>query len=153
MQMANAGGFGRILVPFDGSKDAEKAVRTAAVLASKFRSSVVVVHVYHSPLMPYAAGSGMPGPDYHELEQAAKEGGSAILARGLKLAEDAGLKAKGELLQSTSVVQAVVEYASDNGFDLIVVGTRGMTGFKKLILGSVSSGLASHSPCPVLVVR
>jgi nucleotide-binding universal stress UspA family protein len=95
----------------------------------------------------------MPAPDYRELEDAAKENGEKVLSRGIQLTKDAGISARGELLEASSVVEALVDFATAEKADLIVVGTRGMTGFKKLILGSVSSGLVGHAPCPVLVVR
>lgn len=145
--------FGRIVVAFDGSKDSVKAVHLACSLASSFDSNLTVVHVYHSPVIAYGAGPGIPMPDYRDLEGAAEETGNKILACGVQLANDAGVKAKGELLQSSSVVETLVGFALNEKADLIVVGTRGMTGFKKLVLGSVSSGLVSHAPCPVLVAR
>ncbi|MDE1853788.1 MAG: universal stress protein [Thaumarchaeota archaeon] len=148
-----AGEFRKIIVAFDGSKDSFTAVELACSLASRYNSEVAVVHVYASPLVAFSAGPGMPIPDYKELEDAAKEGGQKTLSRGVQLASNAGVKVKGELIQYSSVVEALVEYAADSKADLIVVGTRGMTGFKKLILGSVSAGLVSHAPCPVLVAR
>jgi nucleotide-binding universal stress UspA family protein len=51
------------------------------------------------------------------------------------------------------VVAAIVEYAEDKNIDLIVVGSRGMSGFKKLLLGSVASGVVTYAHCPVLVVK
>jgi nucleotide-binding universal stress UspA family protein len=143
----------RILVAFDGSKDAVRAVRLACSFARKFGSEISVVHVYSSPLIGFSAASGMPIPDYRDLEDAAKDTGQKVLFRGVQVASEAGVQARGELLQASSVVEALVDYAAKEHSDLIVVGTRGMTGFKKLILGSVSSGLVSHSPCPVLVAR
>ena len=82
-----------------------------------------------------------------------KKRARGVLADGIKLAEERGVKARGELLEASSTVQAIVEFAANEKADMIIVGTRGMTGFKKLILGSVSSGLVGHSECPVLVVR
>ena len=145
--------FSRIMVAFDGSKDAEKAVQLASSLSLKFRADLFVVHVFASPAVGLSAASGMPIPDYQEMEDASKVAGKKILDRGVQLAAEAGAKPSGELLQSPSVVEALVTYASNHGIELIVVGTRGMTGFKKLILGSVSTGLVSHSHCPVLVAR
>jgi nucleotide-binding universal stress UspA family protein len=154
-QLANMSnkGFQKVVVAFDGSKDSIKAVQLAASIASTYGSKLTVVHVYGSPSMVFAAGPGMPMPDYKELEDAAKESGETILSRGLQAASQGGAKAKGELLQATSVVEALVGFAADENADLIVVGTRGMTGFKKLIMGSVSTGLVGHAHCPVLVVR
>lgn len=145
--------FNRILVAFDGSGDSVKAIEMAAGLSNEFGSEVTVVHVYRSPVMGLGTPSGMPPMDYSELEDAAKEAGQKVLARGLELARESGVKAQGELIEASSVVEAMVDLATSQKADLVVTGTRGMTGFKKLLLGSISSGLVSHSPCPVLVVR
>ncbi len=76
------------------------------------------------------------------------------MADVVKEAEDAGLKVRGEIVENAqSAVQAITEYASNSKIDLIVMGTRGLTGFRKLLLGSVSNGVVSHAPCSVLVVR
>jgi nucleotide-binding universal stress UspA family protein len=151
--MSESGKFDRIMVAFDGSKDAAKAVSLAASLSLKFGAELTLIHVFASPTIAFSAASGMPTPDYSDLEDAAKDAGQKILSRGLKLATDAGVKPRGELIEASSVVEALVDFAAKYGADLIVVGTRGMTGFKKLILGSVSSGLISHAHCPVLVAR
>ncbi len=151
--MSEGAKFGRIVAAFDGSEDAMKAVRLAAALSLKFDAELLVVHVFSSPTIALTAASGMPGPDYREMEDASREAGQKVLTRGIQLASDAGAKAKGELLEAPSVVEAIANYAENRKADLIVVGTRGMTGFKKLILGSVSAGLISHAHCPVLVAR
>jgi nucleotide-binding universal stress UspA family protein len=145
--------FAKIMVAFDGSKDATSAVRLAASLSKQFGSELTVIHVFGSPSVGLSAASGMPLPDYGELEDAARAAGEKVLAAGVQVATESGVKAKGELKEAPSVVEALVEYAEKQKVDLIVVGTRGMTGFKKLILGSVSSGLVSHAHCPVLVAR
>jgi nucleotide-binding universal stress UspA family protein len=145
--------FAKIVVAFDGSDYAAKAARLAASLSMKFSSELIVVHVFSSPTYALSAASGMPGPDYRELEDAAREAGQKVLSRGVQLALSAGAKASGELLEAPSVVEAIANYSENQKADLIVVGTRGMTGFRKLLLGSVSSGLISHAHCPVLVAR
>jgi nucleotide-binding universal stress UspA family protein len=144
--------FKKIVVAYDGSADSGKAIGFAARLAEKFGGEITVVHVYSSPMI-YSGAAGLPAPDVPGLEEAAREGGKKVLAEGLALAKKEGADAKGELLEAPSIVQAVADYSAGHEADLIVVGTRGMTGFKKLVLGSVSSGLVSHAHCPVLVVR
>ncbi len=57
------------------------------------------------------------------------------------------------LIKYTSVVKEIVEYAEKMKIDMIVIGSRGVTGFKKLLLGSVASGVVTYSHCPVLVVK
>jgi len=147
--------FGKIMIAFDGSKDSVKAVDFGCSLAEKYGSTVVIVHVYSPALPPYVGAAPMPIPEV-ELEgvaEVSKKRARGVLADGIKLAEERGVKARGELLEASSTVQAIVEFAANEKADMIIVGTRGMTGFKKLILGSVSSGLVGHSECPVLVVR
>jgi nucleotide-binding universal stress UspA family protein len=51
------------------------------------------------------------------------------------------------------VTKDILEYAKANKVDIIVVGSRGMTGFKKLLVGSVASGVVTYSECPVVVVK
>lgn len=145
--------FGKIIVAFDGSADSVKAVQLAGSIASKYGSSFTLVHIFTSPVVGLSAASGMPIPDYGVLEDAAKSTGKGVLAKGLQLATEMGLSAQGELIEASSVVEAIVNYAERQSADLIVVGTRGITGFKQLIVGSVSSGLVSHAKCPVLVAR
>lgn len=53
----------------------------------------------------------------------------------------------------TSVVKEIVEYAEKQKIDLIIIGSRGKTGFKKMLLGSVSSGVVTYVHCPVLVIK
>ncbi len=151
--MTSPAEFRRVVVAFDGSKDSVKAVHLAASICSKFGSEIVVVHVFASPSVGLSAASGMPLPDYSDMEEASKEVGQKVLSRGVQIASEDGVKAEGKLIEAASVVEALVELAQKQDADLIVAGTRGMTGFKKLILGSVSSGLVGHAHCPVLVVR
>jgi nucleotide-binding universal stress UspA family protein len=109
--------------------------------------------VYSFAVFAYGGATPMPVPDVQPLEEAAKTRGLSILNKGLAIARECGAEAEGELIEAPSIVQALVEYSAKEHVDLIVAGTRGVTGFKKLIMGSVSSGLAGHAECPVLVVR
>ncbi|MDG6903084.1 MAG: universal stress protein [Nitrososphaerota archaeon] len=151
--MPNGVGFKSVVVAYDGSKDADKAVAVACSIAAKYGSKVAILHVFRSPSTVYAPGPGMPIPDFGDLESAAEQVGKGVLTRGLAVASKAGVTAKGELIESPSAVEAIVTFASQERADLIILGTRGMTGFKKLVLGSVSTGVVSHAHCAVLVVR
>jgi nucleotide-binding universal stress UspA family protein len=144
--------FRKIVVAYDGSENSVRAVGVAAGIAAKFDSELIVVHVYSSPVIPYSV-AGAPVPNYAELEKVAEDGAKSTLAKGVLVARESGVAARAELLEASSTVQALTEFTSSEKADLLVVGTRGMTGFKKLILGSVSSGLVGHASCSVLVVR
>ncbi|MGH9972303.1 MAG: universal stress protein, partial [Nitrososphaeraceae archaeon] len=52
-----------------------------------------------------------------------------------------------------SIVSTILEYAENENTDLIIIGTRGVTGFKRILLGSVASGIITYAHCPVLVIR
>jgi nucleotide-binding universal stress UspA family protein len=145
--------FRKIMVAFDTSKDSVKAIEFGCSLAKKYGSTLLVVHVYTASFPLYSGVAQMPAPEYEGVAELSKERARGVLREGIELAEAQGVKAKGELLEASSTVQAILEFDMSEKVDLIIVGTRGMTGFKKLILGSVSSGLVSHSECPVLVVR
>ena len=64
-----------------------------------------------------------------------------------------GIKVKTEALEANSSANKITEYAEENGMELIVMGTHGYTGLKKLIMGSVASGVLNSSPVPVLLIR
>jgi nucleotide-binding universal stress UspA family protein len=70
------------------------------------------------------------------------------------LASATGVNLKTEMIASpTSVVPAIVDYAEKNNVDVIVTGTKGRSGFTKLLLGSVASGVVTYANCPVMVVK
>ena len=151
--MSGETSFKKILVAYEGSPDSAKAIKAAAAVAKMFGASVRVLHVYSVPLYTYVGPSGMPPIDANILEDAARSKARSTIESGVDMARKEGLKAQGELLEGGSVVQAIVEFAQGEKVDLIVIGTRGMSGFKKLLLGSVSSGVVTDASCPVLVVK
>jgi nucleotide-binding universal stress UspA family protein len=144
--------FKKLVVAYDGSDNAARAVRTACSLA-KQGAALVLVHVYSAPVYLYAGPAAISPEQVRLLEDGAMAKAREILARGVELARREGANPKSELLESASTVQALVEFSANEKADLLVVGTRGMTGFKKLILGSVSGGVINHATCSVLVVR
>ncbi len=146
-------GFKRILAAFDGSEDSIKAVKRGSSLAKEFNATLTVLHVYSLPALTYGGPGPMPQIDFVALDESARSKAKEVLDRGVAVAKDEGVVAKAKVLKASSVVQAIVELATDEKFDLIVMGTRGMTGFRKLLVGSVSSGVVSHAQCCVLVVR
>ena len=68
-------------------------------------------------------------------------------------ANEKNIQIKTEIISSTNIAGCIVEYAKESYIDLIVIGTRGRSGFKKLLLGSVASHVVTYAHCPVLVVK
>jgi nucleotide-binding universal stress UspA family protein len=125
----NAFSISLILVPVDGSVSAEKSARVALDLALKYRAKIVALSIVASPGFALTGPAGAPA----DLTEYYKEGTTGA--------------------RQASTVGAIVEFAEKEKVDLIVMGTRGLGGFKKLLLGSVSNGVVSHAPCSVLIVR
>ena len=134
-----------IVVAYDGSEPARRALDRAAALASQGASVTVVsaVSVQH----PAAIGRTAGPVDPDELQERNRE-----LAEAERLLAERGVHAKAiEVVGDPP--DAIVEAAKEAGADLIIVGTRGQSLAKRLMLGSVSTGIVHHAHCDVLVVR
>lgn len=89
-----------------------------------------------------------------EVTRKEMEKGQQHVHRVKQQATEKNVNVKTEVITGiTSVVREIVEYAENKKVDTIVIGSRGMTGFKKMLLGSVASGVVTYSHCPVLVVK
>lgn len=153
---AGTGPFRRILAATDGSKDALRATKVAIALAKRHGAELIIVSA-----VPFAVGVGGDEPDalggaraLTEFHQFARAEAGQVLKRATALAREEGVPARGVVLdRATSAVEMITTFAKAERVDLIVSGTRGHSGFKKLLLGSVSGALVIHAPCSVLVVR
>ena len=149
--------FQRILVAVDGSEGSARASEVAVDLAERLDAQLFVLNVYrgypeYMTLFPRAPSPS--GDAIQAYESYARKAALEVVGRTLSMAEKKGVKAKPQTSGTVgSVVQAITDYAASEKIDLIVMGTRGMGGFKKMLLGSVSSGVVTHAQCAVLVVR
>ena len=150
----------KVLVPIDGSELSRKAADYAILLSSKLGSELFIMHVLND--VPYEHNVGSYGlydietPD--EIKQILQESKEMTKEWFDKIKEDAvkmNMKViKTELVTTRSSIEsAIVDYAERNGIDLIVLGTAGHSGFKKLFVGSVASGVIKHSHCPVMMIK
>ena len=140
-----------ILVPLDGSEWSFRAAKYAIKIAKMANAEVVCVHaVANLPYTAYAH-AGVLIPQYiEEAKNEAQKWYDEVNA----MAEKAGVRMSAEtILNVFSVADAIIGYAEKNNVDLIIMGTKGRTGLKKVLLGSVASGVISHAKCPILVVR
>src|SRR5437879_3826562 len=147
----------------DGSESAQRASQAALELAEKLKADLVVLHAitpptsyYHSTIASPTRMS-LPAPSQHEIDAYyayARKAAMGIVGETESKAKKQGIHVKTETPEAvSSVVETIINHATKESVDLIVVGTRGLGGFKKMLLGSVSSGIVSHAHCPVLVVR
>lgn len=149
--------FGKILVCVDGSESSMKAGDYALILAEQSGALVIVLNVIASYLgyTRSAPAFGLVAPSaINDLIEKSKHEAQEWFDDIAKKAAEKGVKVLTEIVASpTSVVPAIVDYAEQNKVDLIVVGTRGRSGFTKLLLGSVASGVVTYASCPVMVIK
>ena len=148
MSKNTASRFARILLATDGSPSAQQAAEVAATIAKAFDSEVTVLSAIPSISARVAP---LEGEYYSKLINKADDNADKAAAVFKKAGVTVSQK---EVPQGrASVVEAITDYAAQDKTSLVVLGTRGLGGFKRALLGSVSSGVAEHSPCAALVVR
>jgi len=155
--------FKNILVAVDGSESSKRAAHVALGLAEKLRAQLIVLHAispptsYYRSNFPVPVGMAPPPPSQKEIDTYsayARRVALGIVGDTVSEAKKVGTNVKTELPEGvSSVVETIINHAAKEHVDLIIVGTRGLGGFKKMLIGSVSSGVISHANCPVLVVR
>lgn len=140
-----------ILVPLDGSDSSFQAAKYGINLAKMAGARVIFVHaVVRPPYMEFKS-AGLVIVSYIEE---AKRHAESWFAKAGEMASSAGVKFTSEtVLDVASVADTIVNYAESKKVDLIVMGTKGRTGVRRFLLGSVASGVLAHARCSVLVVR
>jgi len=141
--------FKRIVVAYDGSDHAIKALNTAIELAKAFNSKLDVVEVVDTAALLGMGFAPVPSDVIAQIYNKAQND----VEQAKKKAQDAGVKDVTSQVLEGDPATSIIEYASKNGADLIVIGSRGLSTFKRLILGSVSSKVVQESRVPVLVVK
>ena len=143
--------YKHILVPVDGSSAAQYAVLKAIELAKAFDGDVTVVYVI-DPYPFTGLGSDFAYGQAEYLSAASEEAKQAN-DQALKACEQAGVKAAGRVVEAHGAWRGILEAAASSRSDLIVMGSHGRHGLEKIILGSETQRVLSHSKLSVLVVR
>ena len=145
---------GTVLLCYDGSEPARHAIATASSLVRADAWRVVVAWQPLAAVSTFAWGSAMDAQTLDTVDAQAREAADALVADGLAAARDAGLEAEGYLAEAIGPVwAAIVDAAEQLDAAAIVLGSRGLTGLKNVLLGSVSEGVVRHAGRPVLVVH
>ena len=149
----------KILVAIDGSHASFDAADYAIMLAKQHNSQLILLHVLH-PVEYYSSLQffevQQPQDSTVLIEQAKQESNKwfdDIKKKIRENREEKQVKIKTTIIVSTTTVESILDYAEDKDVDLIVVGTRGRSRIKKLLLGSTASGIVTYSHCPVTVVK
>jgi nucleotide-binding universal stress UspA family protein len=161
MYKAKNKGLSRILLPMDGSDSSMKAAGYAIAMARKKgdnnNAKLITLYVIHSEIKHVYStyyGGSVNQISIEGIIEDTKRQAQAWFDKVQEEADENNVKLRREIIvNSGSIVGAVVDYAEHEGVDLIVIGSRGLSGFKKLLLGSTASGVITYAHCPVLVVK
>lgn len=148
--------FTKILTPIDGSDNSLSAAIYAIELARKFLSEIHIISVVPSKIK-YGDSSGYFGmvpPKYFDKYKKEAEIWFDQLKNTIKTNEFNLAKIITEVITSPlSVSSTILEYGERKNVDLIVLGTKGKTGLKRLLIGSTAQEIVIYAHCPVMVVR
>jgi nucleotide-binding universal stress UspA family protein len=144
--------YAKVLVPVDGSDASKRGLREAARIASASRATLRLLHVVNELIV---------GPEYLPLLRyegflaSLREEANAILSDASVAAREAGATCETVVLETLGeeAAQSIVRQAQEWGADLIVMGTHGRRGLRRLALGSDAETVLRHSPAPLLLVR
>jgi nucleotide-binding universal stress UspA family protein len=147
----------KILVPLDGSNCSFRAAKYAIEVARLQKAQIFCVHVINK--IPY--GYSLPGSSLEEyfenVKDQARSWFTQVIDISKKEAADKNsiiLDIKTDIIRGLdSVTDAIITFAAKNKIDLIMMGTKGTTGLKRFLIGSVAQGVVQHAHCSVLLVR
>lgn len=146
--------YQKILVATDGSALSKKAVSSAIELAALSGATLVALKVVpRYPQSYFEGGLALQAAEVSRVEKQWAEEGQSIVDAVQQLAEAQGVKSKGVTAKSDLVSEAIIAAAKKNKCDLIVMASHGRRGVKRLLLGSETQQVLTHSHIPVLVLR
>jgi nucleotide-binding universal stress UspA family protein len=143
-----------LLIAYDGSVDAQAAIDRAGELMKGQPATVFTVwEEFIDVIARTGAGAPIGDIDYERIDRFAGDQARQRAEEGAERAKRAGLEAQARAgVRENSVAATILAQADEVGASVIVVGTRGLTGLKSLVLGSVSHGIVQNADRPVLVV-
>jgi nucleotide-binding universal stress UspA family protein len=157
--------FSKILVSIDGSQPSMDAADYAIEMAKRDNAELIAIHVLSAKLEVYEHNPqpllfGLPATpsSVNNMIETSKQEVQGWLDRIkqqlLHDDENKEVKLRTEvIISSTTIAAEIVDYAQQQNVDLIVMGTKGRSGFKRLLLGSTALGVVTYAHCPVLVVK
>lgn len=146
--------FKRILVPLDGSTHSVKAAETAIELCSTYGADLTLLHATPKLDLPdnlkdYMQGERLTKQDLLAVDQAAKR----VIADVKSKAEARGIRKIKVIYREGKPARSIVAYATIARVDAIIMGSRGLSEFESLLLGSVSHKVATLAKCSVMIVK
>ncbi|KAE8759207.1 universal stress protein [Paraburkholderia madseniana] len=145
--------YANILVAVDGSEASKRALNEAIRMAKLARARLTAVYVIdQSGAFTYAGAC-----DPHLLTDAERQVGHSLLDDALVKMQALGVAGDSEILETQGIAEdiasCIARCVERRSVDLVVMGTHGRRGMRRMVLGSVAERFVRHSPCPVLLVR
>jgi nucleotide-binding universal stress UspA family protein len=139
--------FSKIIIAIDGSDASMDAADYAISISKQHNAELYALHVIRADVDLF-------GPhETSEFMTTMRNEGKKYMDKVILKANEKNIQIKTEFISSTNIAGGIVDYAEENNIDLIVIGTRGLSGFKKLLLGSVATNVVTYAHCPVMVVK
>ena len=141
----------KILIPVVKSEYNDKIISYAIILAKGSGASITAIHVLDKSAI---GGIGdVFGRRVDEYENEMRKRSQELLTEVQQVIEKQGIKTSIEIIGNKSVARGIIDYARESGADVIVIGTKGLTGVEKFIMGGVASSVINNAHCPVVAVR
>ncbi len=146
--------YKKVLVPLDGSELAECALSYAQNMAKEGSAGeVIILNVFWADVSFIGEAATSMSFDVEDLKKNLLIDSQKYLADVKSRLGSEGIKVKTESVECNRPAAAISEYARENGIDLIIIGTHGYTGLKKLMFGSVALEVLHNAHSPVLLIR
>ena len=154
--------FSKILLAVDGSEESMAAAHYAVEIARKYDAELIAIHVISAKLLgfentPQPNLFGLPATpsSLNNVLETSKQEAEHWLDKIKQklLADKVKLKTEVMIALKPMIAGEIVDYAQEQNVDLVVVGSKGRSGFKRVLLGSVATGVVTYAHCPVLVVK
>ncbi|MBS1879097.1 MAG: universal stress protein [Actinobacteria bacterium] len=144
-----------ILIAYDGSDHAKGAIAVAGEQFAAGRPALVVTVFEPLETIPFFSGAGAPvdSTTMEQLVGAAERAANHAAEEGAALAREAGFEAEAVALAGAPVWEQIVDLAEARGCEPIVIGSRGLSGLKHVLLGSVAAAVSQHSKRSTLIVH
>lgn len=144
--------YKKILVALDGSDRSDKILRHTAELAEKLGAAVTLFHVV--PSLPPYVNSAVDrfGSAQTSIIDELMQNGKEIIENAAKTISALGVQAVSDMTMGQPADKILIK-AKEENFDLIIIGSRGLSQIKGYLMGSVSNRVSRHATCPVLIIR
>ncbi len=137
-----------ILVAVDGSAHSEKAVRYACAMGPSLGAEIVLLHVVPMVVSATPYHDTISDQPFLSLQKV----GEDILEKAKRLATRCGCEVI-DMISHGDPAARIIDVATERKADVIVIGSRGVSGLKRLFTGSISDKVSKHAACPVMIVR